>query len=320
MRTHRMWTIACCVAFFALPSGGCDSGGADVALDTSGGADVAQDTGGAVADTGGGAGGASVPADLMLLQCAWDAQCRGGGSVGGCLWRMATDEVFELAALLDLPALEAKRGCLAAATDCISYSDCMFADVATCLENGASCEGSVRVSCDWGMRASMDCGAYDATCNDAGAWAPCVYLEDPHERCFGDTWVAHEERGSDGDIFWVAHCDQIGMVCDPAASCVAPERIACESAGCDGAILNECPRGLVARHDCRAVHDDALCFADPDGQLRCGRSAADALCEEGCRCDGTVAECCPYGVPVRFDCAVLGLRCEAGGEAADCVP
>ncbi len=278
-----------------------------------------------VACSGGGGGtqGAheAISAELHLDSCIFERLCEGGIGAGACIDGLFRDDFFEASLSPGAATVVAAAPCLAAARTCAAYRACMSAPVVPCDAPGARCDGNVAVWCsETRGETRLDCAVYDARCETRLAESQgvgCV-LDAPVTRCSDSvTHVAFEERGSDGDIFWVLHCDALGFVCDDESGCVSPERSACSESRCDGPYVRECNDGLVARYDCRSAHPAARCFLEDDAQPRCGLPPEARECTEGSRCEGTTLVRCTYGIEVSVDCARYGAECRANPSGSD---
>ena len=311
------WTLAVlvglCGAIAACSSGG---DGADT-----GTLPVADSGGTPGADTGGGP--PATPGTLAkryMTICGWEAVCGGDGanSFEWCLDALGSDELFDFIALQDPDFITARLACLSNITDCAGVDPCMMGSLPTCTEEGLSCRDDALVWCGGGREMVRDCGSWGAVCRLEDGDGTCAYDSAPLERCTGSVATRHEERGSDGDIFWVVWCNALGMSCVDG-NCVDPGQVMCTEARCEGTKMVQCRNGMEMTFDCAEGGSSSTCW-DDDGQLRCGRAPADALCQgESCRCDGSVAECCRWGVPVRWDCADFGATCQEDGGGVGCV-
>ncbi len=202
-----------------------------------------------------------------------------------------------------------------------------------------------------GILATADCVAKAGTC---GAYTACKAGR-PQDMTFGSSKAGkvcgtegQEYAECDGNVLlWcfggeydTPHyiplgCGSIGKVCDATLkSCVDPSVSACDAGApevCDGDSILLCAGGKTSgsssgktnHGDCHRFGDNFTCIpASDERQTHCGFRDPDPACPTGestnSGCDGTVLFSCLYGGKLTFDCADVGLACNATADGASC--
>jgi hypothetical protein len=301
--------------------------------------------------------------DPRVADCLRIAACEadGGQPIGVqvCLghvldvpWRWATTGP----ARLGLAAMD----CKLAATDCDGVRACTppaAGLAASCADNPASdlCVGDTWLFCDelGAPIAAMDCAAAGQTCRK-DLWAGCgdeaCTFGTTEATCEGDTLL---ECDASGNLLRIDCASQYNYVLVNGQEGEQVFSIAGETCGydemrgangcigtgaacgffsqaCDGATLETCAGGKLARRDCAAI--------DPPGQacgfVQSGAFAGAAACgfvEPACDlggdegCDGAVLSFCDLDHAGSVDCLAHGYTgCEtgvlAGRTIAWCAP
>ena len=187
---------------------------------------------------------------------------------------------------------------------------------ARCREaNGKWCDGTRISACEGGrFKATGDCAAYGATCQEDGAYAFCVDPRCPGgdglrvAGCVDATRIASCNDGqySEGDCAGfglVCGTDGGGSACMDARCAAGPDSSYCASTGVVGA----CTDGVYAEVPCAG---GTSCASDALGPF-----CMDDRCPgaDGAACDGDVSATCARGVYAARDCAAEGLTCGASG-------
>lgn len=359
----RRWTLVVLVLAMGVGCGGPGEGGEGG--EGSEGASTGGSTGGG---TGGSTGGSTGGEELepRLAECLRVAACEAdGGTPAGvqvCLGH-ALDLPWLWASVgVQRAAVEA-MACKLAATDCAGVRACTPAKEAFAAECAARpgqgfCAGDVWVLCDdLGAPASaFACSAAGMKCGE-DVWAGCGVL--PCE--FGVTEASCDLDAPDvlvecGPAGFLSRVDCrtsynyvivggkggdevysiAGETCgyDPmrgANGCVGTGAV-CDffSQTCDGAVLETCAGGKLARRECAAVEPAGQgCgyfqggpFA---GAASCGLvgTACDLADDEAC--DGDVLRYCDLGVKAAVDCRKAGYsgcasESREGRTIAFCTP
>lgn len=279
--------------------------------------------------------------DPRLVDCLRVAACEadGGAPIGvqACLghvldvpWRWATTGP----ARLGLAALD----CKLAAADCDGVRACTPPTddlAATCAGNPASdlCVGDTWLFCDdlGAPLAAMDCAAAGLTCRE-DIWAGCgdeaCTFGMTEASCDGATLV---ECDAAGNLMRIDCASQYNYVLVNGPGGEEVFTIAGETCGydemrgsmgcigtgdacgffsqaCDGAALETCAGGKLARRDCAVV--------DPPGQA-CGFVQSGAF--TGAAACGFVAPACDLGGDEGCDGAVLTFCAFDHADSVDCL-
>jgi len=309
-----------------------------------------------------------VEVDAFLAACArMDACAADGGApigINACYSLVHTIEPWRAVLGPRDKATLAALDCKLGAKDCAAMRACEpkasdFVDFCKEKVFGDHCSGDTLVVCDSGTSEpliAVDCAANGLVCGeqygaDCGI-ERCNY-DEAKSKCDGDTLVECSPAGvivrkdcrTDNNLVIVTTQDKQDILYTLAGEACGIDNkdfkgeYACIGTGaacdtfqqrCDGAVLETCTGGYIARRDCAALDPGGMSCGTIQsgplaGALDCGPLDSPCTPEADEACDDGTISFCALTKPEELDCRALGFSgCKTAQQGervvAYCVP